>query len=405
MLPVLPTISHINSKKYPSKVKQHSTTFRGLSNGTMPDVVIINGSQTQAKVYTNNLDYKTYEQIKNICSHPVFKDAPVRIMPDTHAGKTAVVGFTVPVSTENGIIPGLISGDIGCGMLCVELDTKGKKIDFEKLDNVVRTYIADGHEKAPSVYPKLSKQIDRQVDDLCGKYKVSSSKSMKTLGTIGGGNHFIEIDKDGEDNTYLVIHTGSRTFGKNVYDYHQKVAVQQNPYYIKDLSFLTGNEAKEYLDDMEKAIKYSKINRRIIADEIMKQMDWKEKNSFESIHNYIGSDRVLRKGAIKSTENQQVIIPLNMRDGAIIGIGKSNEDWNNSAPHGAGRQFSRAEASELIDLDDYKKEMEGIYSSCISESTIDESPQAYKGADEIVKNINDTVEIKKIIKPIYNFKD
>ena len=365
----------------------------------------IRGSETKAEVFTQNIDYQTYGQIKTICSHPVFKDAPVRIMPDTHAGKTAVVGFTAPVDASKGIIPNLISGDIGCGMLCVELDTKGKDIDYDKLDDVIRTYIAGQNPKAHTVLGKQTKLFTKQVDDLCGDYKTSSEKSLATLGTLGGGNHFIEIDKDKSGNQFLVIHTGSRAFGKTVNDHYDKIAQAQNPYKIRDLSYLTGDEAKEYLKDMDLAIKYSKMNRRLIADEILKQMGWSEKSSFESIHNYIAEDGIMRKGAINAQSDKRVIIPLNMKDGAIIGTGKGNPDWNSSAPHGAGRQFSRAEASELIDLDDYKEIMTGIHTSCISEHTKDEAPQAYKNAEEIIENIDDTVEIEDIIKPIFNFKD
>lgn len=393
------TAFYNRSKIIPLKAQ----TFKG--NADLSDTVEIKGTQTKAKVYTNNIDYQTYAQIKNICSHPSFLDASIRIMPDTHAGKTAIVGFTAPTDTNKGIIPGLISGDIGCGMLCVEIDTKGKEIDYNELDNIIRTYVASSRSKTPIAMNTHLKKIDRQIEQLCKKYKVSPEKAYSTIGTLGGGNHFIEIDKDPEDNTYLVIHTGSRAFGKNVFDHHDKIAKLQNPYKIKDLSFLTKDEAKEYLQDMQIATKYSQLNRRIIADEIMKHMGWKEKSSFESIHNYIGDDNIIRKGAIKADKNEKVLIPLNMKDGAIIAIGKGNPDWNNSAPHGAGRQFSRAEAAELIDLEDYKNEMKGIHSSCISEATIDESPMAYKNAAEIIKNIKDTVEIDKIIKPVFNFKD
>ena len=230
-------------------------------------------------------------------------------------------------------------------------------------------------------------------------------KALSSIGTMGGGNHFIEIDRDDKGNNYLVIHTGSRHFGKEVHNYHQKIAESQNPYKIKDLSYLTGAEAKDYLEDLKIAIKYSEANRRIIADEILKQMDWKEIESFESIHNYIGKDNVLRKGAISSQQGEQMIIPLNMRDGAILAKGKGNKDWNCSAPHGAGRQFARSEASELITLDEFKDSMKGIYSKSISKSTIDESPMAYKDASEIIDNISDTANIETVIKPVYNFKD
>ena len=398
----------INSvKNYNSFVSTNKTrnnrNFCGKFDG-LKNILDIRGSETSAKVFTDNIDYKTYAQIKNICSHPVFRHEKIRIMPDAHSGKTAVVGFTAPVKIEKGVIPSLISGDIGCGMLCIELDTKGQQIDFEALDNVVKTYISGERIKTPTVLNKYGKQIDSRIDSLCKDYKVSSQKSLTTLGTLGGGNHFIEIDKDKAGKTFLVIHTGSRAFGKEVFNHYDKIAREQNPYKLRDLSYLTNDEAKQYLDDMKIAIKYSQLNRRIIADEILKQMGWKEKSSFETIHNYISSDGIMRKGAIESNNGEKLLIPLNMKDGAIIGTGKGNPEWNNSAPHGAGRQFSRSEASELIDLEDYQKSMEGIYTTSVSKSTIDESPFAYKDANEIINRINDTAEIDDIIKPIYNHK-
>lgn len=388
--------SRINSQQ------NKKINFKGNLTG---DVVEIRGSQTKAKVYTKNLDFKTYDQIKTICSHPVFKDMPIRIMPDTHAGKNTVVGFTSPINPKGEVIPNIISGDIGCGMLCVKVNTKGKEIDYEKLDKIIRTYVSSDRTDSPKM-KNFALEVEKKAAQMCkNKYGVSPTNSLSSYGTLGGGNHFIELDKDDDGNTYLVIHTGSRHFGKEVCKHYQEIAVEQNPYKIKDLSYLSGDEAKQYLNDMEFAVKFSQANRRIIADEIIRRMGWEEDESFESVHNYIAKDGIIRKGAISALEGEQVIIPLNMRDGSIIATGKGNPDWNNSAPHGAGRQFSRKEADELITLDDFKQAMEGIYSSCISSSTIDESPDAYKPAEEIVKNIGESVEVKQIIRPLYNFKD
>ncbi len=366
----------------------------------------IKGTETSAKVYTQNLDYSTYNQVKQICSHPVFKDTPIRIMPDTHAGKNTVVGFTAPVSSNSKVIPSIISGDIGCGMLCVNVDTKGQEIDFKKLDEVIRKYVSSERCEEPLVYTKYSTDINNQVRDICKyKYKIASDKAVKHLGTLGGGNHFIELERDENGEVYLTIHTGSRSFGNMVFNYHNEIAKKQNPYKIRDLSYLSGAEAKDYLDDMKLAAKYSQINRRIIADEIIKRMGWSEKSSFESIHNYISSDGIIRKGAISAKNGEKLIIPLNMRDGVILAKGKGNNDWNKSAPHGAGRQYKRGEANAVISLNDYVDSMRGIYSSCISQSTIDESPQAYKNSEEIIENIQDTAEIDTIAKPIFNYKD
>ncbi len=389
-----------NYKYYTGK-----TNFKGLAQ-TGKDVMIITGKETKAKIFTNNVNYSTLAQIKSICSHPVFRDIPVRIMPDTHAGKSSVVGFTAKVGAKGEVIPSLISGDIGCGMLCVKIDTKGQNIDFKKLDDIIRNYLTDARKEKPSVFSKKVKTIDKSVNDIFKhKYKRNSEESIDSLGTLGGGNHFIEIDCDKQGNNYLVIHTGSRKFGNEVYKHHQQIAQSQNPYKIRDWSYLSGDEAKSYIEDMQLATKFSQINRRIIADEILKRMGWTELESFESIHNYISKDGMIRKGAISAEQGEKILIPLNMRDGAIIAVGKGNPEWNYSAPHGAGRQFSRSEASELITVDDYKQSMEGIYSSCISPSTVDESPLAYKDANEIIKNVNNTVEIQEIIKPKYNFKN
>ncbi|MBQ9245782.1 RtcB family protein [bacterium] len=377
-----------------------------FGNKSTSNTIEVKGTETKAKIYTTNVDYSTYDQIKTICSHPVFRDTPVRIMPDTHAGKNSVVGFTAPINERGEIIPSIISGDIGCGMLCVEVDTNGEEIDFNGLDNVIRKYASTSHtEKAASLERKFS-PIAKEVNYLCRKkYGKNAEKVISTLGTLGGGNHFIELDKDDDGKTYLVIHTGSRTFGKEVNNYHQENAVKQNPYKIRDMSYLSGSEAKDYLEDMKLAVKYSQINRRIIADEIIKHMGWKEISSFESIHNYISDEGMIRKGAISSNLGEKILIPLNMRDGAIIAKGKGNKDWNYSAPHGAGRQFSRGKASKLITVDEYKKTMNGIHSSCISSATIDEAPQAYKPAEEIIENIEETAEVEKLISPIFNYKD
>ncbi|MCM1338809.1 MAG: RtcB family protein [Muribaculaceae bacterium] len=365
----------------------------------------IQGSETKAKVFTKNLNEATTEQIRKICSHPVFKDIPVRIMPDTHAGKNTVVGFTAPIGAEGKVIPSLIGGDIGCGMLCVKIDTKGKEIDFDKLDKIIRHNVSRKRQERPIIESPAARELAAQVTSLYEKFGGSAEKALQTLGTLGSGNHFIELDKDADGNTYLVVHTGSRRFGQEVFDYHQKIAEGQNPYEIEKLSYLSDEKAQKYLEDMQIAVKFSQINRRTIADKIIEGMGWDEVSSFESIHNYISEDGIIRKGAISAEKGKKVIIPLNMRDGAIIAEGKGNEDWNKSAPHGAGRQLSRGQASELIQLEEFQKSMEGIHSSCVSKATLDEAPQAYKKASEIISNIFDSVKIEKIIKPIFNFKN
>ncbi len=380
-----------------------SISFNGLNKNN--DSFTVEGSETKAKVYTQNVDYQTISQIKTFCNHPVFSNMPIRIMPDTHAGLNSVVGFSAPINPNGSIIPNIIGGDIGCGMLCVEIDTKGNNIDFKKLDDIIKTYVSTKRTKKPKSMQNFPSSLEKQINSVYkNKYKMSSEKAMDSLATLGGGNHFIEIDEDNGKH-YLVIHTGSRLFGRETAEYHEQKAEKQNPYKIKALSYLSGDEAKEYLEDMRLAVKYSQMNRRLIADEIISKMGWEEKSSFECIHNYISDEGIIRKGAINADIGKEIIIPLNMRDGAVLGRGKGNSEWNNTAPHGAGRKYNRSKAKEYITFDEYQKSMKGIYSSCISEANIDEAPQAYKDAGEIIENIDETVDIQKIITPVYNYKD
>lgn len=364
----------------------------------------VTGSETKAKIYTSNIDYQAINQIREFCNHPVFRDAPIRIMPDVHAGVNSVVGFSAPV-VNGKVIPNIIGGDIGCGMLCVKFKPNASDIDFKKLDDIIKNGVSSKTKKN-KLSSKAQNSYLKTVGDLCRyKYSVSSGEIIDSMGTLGGGNHFIEIDKSGDD-YYLVIHTGSRKFGKEVARYHSDIAKRQNPYRENvNLSYLSGAEAKDYLADMQLAAEFSKYNRRAIADEIIKRMGWSELESFESIHNYISDKNIIRKGAISAEQSQKVIIPLNMRDGALLAVGKGNSEWNSTAPHGAGRQYKRSVASRHISFDDYKKSMEGIYSTCITPSHIDESPQAYKDPGEIIENISETVDVEDIITPIFNHKD
>ncbi len=381
-------------------------SFKGQGNVQTEKSMVIKGKETQAKIFTTNVDYETMDKIREMCNHPVFTDIPIRVMPDTHAGQTAVVGFSAPIGSAGKVIPNVIGGDIGCGMLCVKFDTNGQEIDCKKLDNVIKKYVSVLHTEIPKSFSDVPQPFIQKIHNVMAhKYKHKADKVISSLGTIGGGNHFVEIDKDKNGSYYLVIHTGSRLFGKEVADYHQDIANRQNPYKIKDLSYLSGDEAKEYLEDMKIALNFSRFNRRVIADEILSRMGWKEVSSFESLHNYISEDGMIRKGAIRADKGQELIIPLNMRDGAILGTGKGNPDWNNTAPHGSGRQFRRREMKEILSFDEYRESMEGIYSTRVLPSTIDEAPQAYKPSKEIEDNIKDSVEVREVITPVFNFKD
>lgn len=390
------------------------------------------------KIFTDNIEYEALEQIKTLTGHPAFSDCKIRIMPDVHAGAGCVIGFTADLGDK--VIPNIVGVDIGCGMLAVNLGQI--YIDFEKLDEVIKQYIPSGR-NIHSV-ETCKEYFFRRFR--CYEYLQNIDRLQKSLGTLGGGNHFIEIDEDSEDNKYLVIHTGSRNLGKQVADYYQNLAIEKcdrkykiNHYhnelienfkswgkekeincawqelhqwfkkYIpelpKELSYLEGKERLDYLNDMRLCQTFATDNRLMIARKIMEKMKWDTNECFETIHNYIEPrTNMVRKGAISAKKGEKVLIPMNMRDGCIIAIGKGNEDWNYSAPHGAGRLMSRKRAKESISMIDFKESMVGIYTTSVDVSTLDESPMAYKPVDEIINHIGDTVEIERIIKPIYNFK-
>ena len=390
------------------------------------------------KIFTDNIEDKAKEQINELLQQEPFKDCKVRIMPDVHAGKGCVIGFTANLGDK--VIPNLVGVDIGCGMLCVKLGKE--KIDLERFDNVVKQSIPSGR----NIREHKIDELDDILNLYCYRELKEQRKFNRALGTLGGGNHFIELDKDDEGNVYLVIHTGSRNLGKQVAEYYQNLAIElcsgkeemwkrkaeiittykeqgkkqeiqralkelekeykdNQPELPKELCYLTGEYRDMYLHDMEICQRYASLNRKNIALEILRKYVILAEEQFETIHNYINfEDNIIRKGSIRANKGEKVIIPINMRDGSIIAIGKGNEDWNNSAPHGAGRIMSRLKAKELINLDDFKKSMEGVYSTSVTENTLDEAPFVYKPMQEIIDNIKDTVDIVKIIKPIYNFK-
>ena len=401
----------------------------------------ISGQYTNAKIFTNNIEESAIEQIKELCNQEFVKNCKIRIMPDCHSGAGCVIGFTANLGDK--VIPNIVGVDIGCGMLVISL---GKiKLDLKQVDDIIHNYVPAGREVHQS---RIVKFLPLQKL-YCYRELKDTKRIERSIGTLGGGNHFIEIDKDDNDNLYLVIHSGSRNLGKQVADYYQKIAIdlcsgkgdyyikrdniiktykeqgkrrliQQTlkvlkskyidlqPKYNKDLCFLTGDLRQKYLYDMDICQQYASLNRLAIANIILKQIFNKNVSmyhAFETIHNYINfKDNIIRKGSISAYEEEKVIIPMNMRDGSIIAIGKGNEDWNYSAPHGAGRLMSRNKAKETVSMDEFKKSMRNIYTTSINESTIDESPMVYKPMDEIIDNIKDTVNIIKIIKPIYNFK-
>lgn len=390
------------------------------------------------KIFTENIELEALEQINTLISQPAFADCKVRIMPDVHAGKGCVIGFTADLG--NKVIPNIVGVDIGCGMLTIELGNID--IDFEKLDKAIRKRVPSGR----NVHEGRIVRFEKLKNLYCYRELKDTKRLERSIGTLGGGNHFIEIDVDNDGNKYLIIHTGSRNLGKQVAEYYQNLAIEimqgkdelyekqnklieeykaqgrkkeiqqaikelhrkfnPNPLNIpRELCYLTGDYREKYLHDMGICQGFASLNRVTIAMSILDEMKWENIGNFETIHNYIDLEsNIVRKGAISAKDKEKVLIPINMRDGCIIGHGKGNEDWNYSAPHGAGRIMSRTKAKENVSLEEFEKSMAGIYTTSVNESTIDESPMVYKPMDEIVENIKDTVDVYKIIKPVYNFK-
>lgn len=400
----------------------------------------LKGKYNYAKVFTGNLDDETYSQVIELLNQEFVKESKIRIMPDCHAGAGCVIGTTITI--HNKIVPNLVGVDIGCGMLTINLGQR--KIDLEALDNFIRKNIPSGM----NVYKEVQ-ELDVDISKLKCYQELGNYKYYyQSVGTLGGGNHFIEICVDEENNNYLIIHSGSRNLGNKVAQYYQEKAIRyiQNKVFNleeesqelirqykslglerqlskelkklkkkkvdlpipRDLCYLEGQDMKDYLFDMHISEKYASENRYRIAYKILNFLNIDLGvclEVFETIHNYINmDDMILRKGAISAYKNEKVLIPINMRDGCIIGLGRGNPDYNYSAPHGAGRIISRREAQRVINLDNYINSMKGIYTTSVNHHTIDEAPFVYKPMDEILNNITETVEVLKIIKPIYNFK-
>lgn len=372
----------------------------------------IKGQYNTATVFIDELDDVTKDQIQNMVNHPAFAKTRISIMPDTHAGKGSVIGFTMRI---NGyVIPNIVGVDIGCGMLAYNMGAR--VIDFKLFDEFIKATIPSGfniNEKLPDesyVDPDFLMQLKK----VCLTTSQSIERTLLSLGTLGGGNHFIEIDKAPNDDIWFVIHTGSRNFGLRIAEWHQDKAksllktmfMEEDKY--KDLEYLPMDHGgREYCYDMAIAQKFACENRELIAQRILKGFfqGIMAKDRIETIHNYISfTDNIVRKGAVSAQLNERLIMPFNMRDGVAICKGKGNLKYNFSAPHGAGRILSRTKAKATINIDDYKKSMEGIYSSCVNEGTLDESPMAYKDMNLILNNIKDTVDVEFLMKPIYNFK-
>lgn len=383
----------------------------------------IKGSSTSAKVYANQIDDVSYSQIQNMTNHIAFKDKQMCIMPDVHAGNGSVIGFTCEY--EDKLIPAVIGVDIGCGMISNKILLTKEHVKLNLLHSFIKENIPHGFQTHNNVNEKAMREIFNRykeshfngqpynefINDIIAVCKRTNQKEgyvMASLGTLGGGNHFIELGEDANKDLWLTVHTGSRNFGLKVCIFHSSKA-KESGNQDKGLDYLEGSDSEQYLKDMQIAQKYATFNRLLISERILRYITCKKDCSgfyfIESVHNYINlKDRIIRKGAISANIGELVIIPWNMMDGLIIAEGKGNKEWNCSAPHGAGRLMSRSQAKKKIALEDFKEVMEGVYSECIHEGTLDESPMAYKNHEEIISLIGDTVEIRHTVKPIFNFK-
>ena len=399
-------------------------------------MIEIKGAHNTALCYTGELEKASAGQIKALCDFEPFAPSKIRIMPDVHAGMGCTIGTTMTITDK--VVPGMVGVDIGCGMETVLL--KEQEIDFAALDALIRSEIPCGRDIRKEHHP-LNVEID--LEQLrCAPY-VSLARARRSIGTLGGGNHFIEIDRGESGDLYLVVHSGSRHLGRQTCEYYQAegfnalcgsarfqldqlikdMKAQGNTKEIhktikqlkqqraeatpvpRELAYVEGRLFEDYIHDMRIVQKFAVLNRKAMTDVILNGLGLTKVEEFTTIHNYIDTDSmILRKGAVSAKQGEKLLIPINMRDGSLICVGKGNEDWNCSAPHGAGRLMSRKDAFASLSMEEYEAQMQGIYTSCVSKATLDEAPMAYKPMDDIVANIGPTAEIIERIKPVYNFK-
>lgn len=394
------------------------------------------GKYNEAIVYTDVVEEMALNQIQVLCNQEFTKDAKIRIMPDVHAGAGCTIGTTMTIKDK--IVPNLVGVDIGCGMETIQI--KNKHIELEKLDKLIYEKIPSGYHIRQSPH-RYNEEIDLNELKCLKDGKINIQRAVNSLGTLGGGNHFIEVDKDEDGKLYVVIHSGSRHLGLEVATYYQELAYKslnkntkadvdnlieklksegrdkeiQNAIadlkknvltdIPKNLAYLEGELFQDYIHDMKIIQRFAMLNRKAMMDELIRGMKLKVEEEFTTIHNYIDvEEMILRKGAVSAKKDEKLLIPINMRDGSLICVGKGNENWNYSAPHGAGRLMSRAAAKQTFTVSEFKKVMKGIYTSSVNAETLDECPMAYKSMEDIIDNIKETVRIEKVIKPIYNFK-
>ncbi|OUO52012.1 RNA-splicing ligase RtcB [Desulfovibrio sp. An276] len=365
-------------------------------------MIEITGKYSTAKIFTDEVDGESIKQVQLLCNQEFTEGSRIRLMPDIHAGKGCTIGTTMTITDK--VVPNLVGVDIGCGMFVVNLGAVD--LDFEKLDQVIRKYVPAGfsiHDHVPCP------EVQDMLDGLVCKDHVDMDRAAKSVGTLGGGNHFIEIDKDEEGSLYLVVHSGSRHLGLQIANYYQQLAIEQCSAKVpQELAYLTDSAFTTYLNDMRVAQEYAVLNRETIVRSILFNMFGMEAlptNNFTTIHNYIDmKNMILRKGAVSAQKDELFLVPINMRDGSLICRGKGNADWNYSAPHGAGRIMSRSQAKKKLSMAEFQREMAGVYSTSVKQTTLDESPMAYKGMDNILANIGPTADVVKVIKPVYSFK-
>ena len=376
---------------------------------------IIEGAYSSAHIFTTKnintgLDPYAASQIKMICDNEVSKGCRIRVMPDVHPGVVGTIGLTMTI--RDRIMPNLVGSDIGCGMTLAEIRAKG--IEGKKADAIIRAGIPSGF--------MIRSRPHRSAEDFdfsalrCFSH-IRTDRALLSLGTLGGGNHFIEIDRDDEGNLYIVIHSGSRSLGKEVTDYYldqgRKCLKSKGLIVPRELTWLSGKLMEDYLHDLQLVQSFASLNRRIILDVLVKGMKWKVLNTNECIHNYVDdspetyalfSSPMLRKGAVSAMKDQTVIIPINMKDGILLGRGLGSIDWNCSAPHGSGRIMKREDVKKSFTVSAFRTEMKGIYTTCIGSDTLDEAPFAYRPMEEIEEAIGETVKIERILRTVYNFK-
>ena len=397
-------------------------------------MIEVKGKYNEARIFTDVVDSASIAQVQELCNQEFTAGSRIRLMPDIHAGKGCTIGTTMTITDK--VVHNLVGVDIGCGMETTRI--REKRLELQKLDKLIYEKIPSGFSIREKAH-RYASQID--LSQLHCARHVDLLRAEKSIGTLGGGNHFIEVDKDDEGNLYLVVHSGSRHLGVEVADYYQNEGYKvlnhtddaslealvlqmkaegrekeiqkelkkrknvKQTSIPRTLAYVSGELFQHYIHDMKIVQQFAMLNRQAMMDELVKGLKLHVEEQFTTIHNYIDTDAmILRKGAVSAKAGEQLLIPINMRDGSLLCVGKGNEDWNFSAPHGAGRLMSRAEAKQSFTVSEFKKQMADVFTTSVNRSTLDECPMAYKGMQDILDNIGPTADVVKIIRPIYNFK-